>query len=284
MSLQLAYCGLDVSDVAEWTRFGADALGMMAEDHHGLRRFRLDDKSWRFALYDGKEDDILYAGFECAGPDELAAHRESLTGRGIQCVDLDAAVLAERQVDAGFRFSDPDGLMLELVVGHKNASTPFNSNLSSGFVTGDQGLGHIVLGVSDLDTGRDFYEKLGFSLSDYITQDIGGGMSLRVAFLHCNPRHHSLAIAVLPPGKRLNHIMIECQQVDDVLRGHRRCLEQGYGAGQIGRHPNDDMLSFYVVTPSGFDIECGWGGKQIRGEWSISEYDRFSLWGHERAV
>ena len=74
------------------------------------------------------------------------------------------------------------------------------------------------------------------------------------------------------------------KQVDDVLLGHRRSVGQGYKTGGIGRHPNDRMLSFYVLTPAGFDIEYGWGGREIEGDWQVEEYDRISLWGHERTA
>lgn len=283
MTLRLAYCGLGVSDVDAWRRFGADTLGLMADDDHGACRLRIDDRAWRLALHRDAADDILYAGFECSDAAALAARRDALSLAGIACTDLDAAELAERQVAAGFQVSDPDGLRIELVIGHRVASTPFHSDLVQGFRTGDQGLGHVVLATSDLDTGLAFYEKLGFAISDFITVPMGDAR-LRIAFMHCNPRHHSLALAALPGGKRLNHIMIEVNQVDDVLLGHRRSVGQGYKTGGIGRHPNDRMLSFYVRTPAGFDIEYGWGGREIEGDWQVEEYDRISLWGHERTA
>ena len=31
----------------------------------------------------------------------------------------------------------------------------------------------------------------------------------------------------------------------------------------LGRHTNDEMISFYLRTPSGFDIEYGFGGKTV---------------------
>ena len=283
MALQLAYCGFGLADVDAWSRFGAEALGMMADSRGDLRRLRIDDRSWRFALHPGIEDDIHYAGFECDDVAELTRRREALTAAGIACTDLNEAELTERQVMAGFHLRDPDGLRIELIAGHAAASSPFRSDLAQGFRTGDQGLGHIVLAISDLDRGIEFYGKLGFALSDFITVPMGAAV-LRIAFMHCNPRHHSLALAALPGGKRLNHIMVEMEEVDDVLLGHRRCTEQGYKAGGIGRHPNDRMLSFYVQTPAGFDVECGWGGREILGEWDVVEYDQISIWGHERAA
>lgn len=48
----------------------------------------------------------------------------------------------------------------------------------------------------------------------------------------------------------------------------------------LGRHTNDRMLSFYVRSPSGFDIEYGWGGLVVNEDWKIVSYNRAEIWGH----
>ena len=49
----------------------------------------------------------------------------------------------------------------------------------------------------------------------------------------------------------------------------------------LGRHTNDLMTSFYVRTPSGFEIEYGTGGRLIDDDtWKVGAYDAQSLWGH----
>lgn len=284
MTQRLAYCGLNVSNVDEWVRFGVEALGLTSVESNGVRRLRMDDRAWRFALHESPADDLGYAGFELGNEEELKGVRQRLDAAGIGWTDLDSAECAERQVGAGLWLSDPDGLRIEFVRDHATASDSFRSDLTQGFLTGDGGLGHIVISTGNLDRGLHFYQAIGMKLSDFITQPIGPDISLRVAFMHCNPRHHSLAIAEIPGDKRLNHIMIQLNEVDDVLRGHERCVSMGYRTGKMGRHPNDMMLSFYVITPSGFEVEYGWGGREIQGEWTIEEYDRFSLWGHQRAA
>jgi 2,3-dihydroxybiphenyl 1,2-dioxygenase len=242
----------------------------------------MDACSWRFALHPSDDDDILYAGFELDG-DEEQALRERLAGAGLAFAEISPAECAQRKIGSGLWLRDPGGLRLEFVRGHALAATPFRSDLVSGFVTGDQGFGHIVLAVASLDESLDFYRMIGMELSDFITLPMGDAGELRIAFMHCNQRHHSLAIAPLPSPKRLNHIMIEVEQVDDVIQGYDRCCALGYATGKLGRHPNDRMLSFYVATPAGFDVEYGWGGVAIEGEWTVVDYDHMSLWGHERA-
>jgi len=280
---RLAYCGLGVANVDEWVRFAVEALGLNLADGNPAR-LRMDDRSWRFALHEAADDDILYAGFELESRTEVNALRRRLDASTIDWSDFDSAEICDRQVGGGLWLRDPDGLRIEFVHDHALGNRPFQSNLTHGFLTGEGGLGHIVFSTGDLDESVGFYEVLGLKLSDFITQSIGPDTRLRIAFMHCNSRHHTVAMASLPGTKRLNHIMIELNEIDDVLLCYKRCVDLGYRTGGIGRHPNDLMLSFYVTTPAGFDVEYGWGGRPIDGDWVVAEYDRFSLWGHERTV
>ena len=81
-----------------------------------------------------------------------------------------------------------------------------------------------------------------------------------------------------------HHLMIEVENVDDVGLAYDRVNEAGCPlAMTLGRHPNDEMTSFYVRTPSGFEIEFGAGGKLINmdEEWPVGQYDAMSIWGHK---
>jgi hypothetical protein len=49
----------------------------------------------------------------------------------------------------------------------------------------------------------------------------------------------------------------------------------------LGKHPNDEMVSFYSRSPSGFDVEIGCGGRLIDdATWTVAEITKPSLWGH----
>jgi len=53
----------------------------------------------------------------------------------------------------------------------------------------------------------------------------------------------------------------------------------------LGRHQNDRMVSFYGVTPSGFNFEIGWGARQIDDrDWEVRTYRDASDWGHRPAA
>jgi hypothetical protein len=54
-------------------------------------------------------------------------------------------------------------------------------------------------------------------------------------------------------------------------------------ASTLGRHTNDHMLSFYMRSPSGFEIEYGWGGREIDdASWHVQKHHAPAIWGHRR--
>ena len=280
---RLAYVGLSVDDPQAWFRFAREGMGLADAGTIGeTRRLQMDDRSWRIALHKAPSNDLAYVGFEV---DETAAldHLEAaLRQRDIECRRLTPAQLDARCVRAGIAFKDPDGLDVEVIHGHAAASRPFESPLVRGFVTNGQGLGHVVLSIKDPERTVEFYRFLGFELSDLIRMEFGPGMLVTISFLHCNSRHHTLAFARLPLARRLEHMMLEVRSVDEVIEAYNRMRRLGYPIRRhLGRHPNDRMLSFYVTTPSGFDVEIGWDGQQVAADWVVQTYDRVSLWGHE---
>jgi 2,3-dihydroxybiphenyl 1,2-dioxygenase len=148
-----------------------------------------------------------------------------------------------------------------------------------GFVTGAQGMGHIVLLAPDLQEAHRFYtEVLGFKVSDRV---IDGPREL--IFYHCNGRHHSLAIGSPRPGARgAHHLMIEVRSLDDVGRAVELCEKHGVPVSKsIGRHTNDRMVSTYLFSPSVLRVEYGSGALAIDEVWEPKTYASSSIWGHK---
>ena len=85
-------------------------------------------------------------------------------------------------------------------------------------------------------------------------------------------------------AKRLSHLMFEVRELDDVGRTHSLCDERGVIVTKaLGRHTNDRMFSFYCQTPSGFELEYGWGGRIVDdATWSVETHFTPSMWGHAR--
>lgn len=288
MTLSVAYLGFEVSDRAAWARF-ADVIGLGVEQAGTLTCLRVDDVARRIQLLDGPRDDLVYMGWEAADARAFDGLCERLVTLGVPHAAGDAAAAALRGVERYVAFDDPDGLPLEVALGVARAATPFESKLMpGGFVTGDCGLGHIAANCTDLAASSAFLcNVLGARISDYIRHPVAPGLTVDCAFLHTNPRHHSLAYARAPGGakgaKRLHHFMLEARALEDVGRAYDRVRAAGFGIPmQLGQHPNDRMLSFYVETPSGFALEVGHGGVRVDdADWQVADYDNFSLWGHQ---
>lgn len=151
-------------------------------------------------------------------------------------------------------------------------------------MTGEQGLGHVVLATKNITKARRFYsEILGFQLSDIIHMQLSPEFGMDLEFYHCNPRHHTLALAPAPAPKRLHHFMLQTATLDDVgFALDRVRAGKIHLSNTLGKHSNDLMVSFYAQTPSGFDVEYGWGAREIEQGWRVVRHDRTSIWGHHR--
>ena len=188
-------------------------------------------------------------------------------------------------------FSDPSGNRHELVWGFKSDFAHFASPAGvSRFVTGDIGMGHTVLPAPNFDvTARFFREVMGFGLSDIMNFQPAGpqGPTIPIHFFHCaNARHHSLALAAFPLDSGCVHIMVEVDSMPEVGRALDRMAAHGVAlSATLGQHTNDKMTSFYMRSPSNFDVEFGYGGAVV--DWSshvVHEFTRVSLWGHDFTV
>jgi 3,4-dihydroxy-9,10-secoandrosta-1,3,5(10)-triene-9,17-dione 4,5-dioxygenase len=138
-----------------------------------------------------------------------------------------------------------------------------------------------------------FYrDVLGFRLRDSMRlppQLVGrpaDGPPAWLRFFGCNPRHHSLAFLPMPTPSGIVHLMIEVENSDDVGltldRAQRRKVPM---SATLGRHVNDQMLSFYMKTPGGFDVEFGCEGRQVDDEtWIARESTAVSVWGHDFSI
>ena len=141
------------------------------------------------------------------------------------------------------------------------------------------GFGHYVLLVPDLDEAMAFYrDVLGMKLTDYVI--IGPGMS--VQFLRCTARHHSVALTAVGPISALHHVAFEVTDIDQVGYALERATRAGCPiTATLGRHKNDRMLSFYMRSPAGFEIEIGCGGRLIDDStWVVSHLAGGDEWGH----
>ena len=288
----LGYLRIEATDVAAWREYGLKVLGMVegAGTIDGALYLRMDEFPARLVIVPGERDHLAASGWECANAAELQDIRDRLDTAGVPYKEGTAEELADRKVVELISFEDPSGNTLEAFHGvalqHRRVVSPYGHR----FVTGEQGLGHVVLSTSDDEAALRFYrDVLGFRLRDSMRlppQMVGrpaDGAPAWLRFFGCNPRHHSLAFLPMPTPSGIVHLMIEVENADDVGLCHDRALRRKVPmSATLGRHVNDLMLSFYMKTPGGFDVEFGCEGRQVEDDtWVARESTAVSLWGHD---
>ena len=295
MISSLGYLRISSADVAAWREFGVKVLGMTEGrgPEEGALYLRMDDFPARLVILPGASEKLLASGWEVADAAALAAVGRALADAGVPFKAGTVDELAARRVGSMLRAEDPAGNPLEVFCGAALEHRPALGQYGTRFVTGDLGLGHVVLPVPPGSSAAfDFYtEVMGFRLRDSMRMpaEFFGGKPgdppVWFRFLGCNARHHSLALAPLPAESGIVHLMVETASLDDVGQALDRCARRGAPvSGTLGRHANDLMVSFYVRTPGGFDIEYGTAGRLVDdATWISRETTTISLWGHSFA-
>ncbi len=300
----LGYVGFGAPDPSQWLTFGTEIIGAMPAralpgeawgmpmdptsgpaskgsgvGSDGSVYLKIDDRQWRIAVHPNKENHgIMYIGLEVASKQDLADAVEELKAAGVD-VRMGSADEANMRSVTGIAFTkDPAGNSIELFFGATD-DFKFQSPKGMSFKTGNLGLGHMNLFVSDLQASKDFYERvLGFKLSDYI----GFGPDMSANFYYCNGRHHTFGITRVGPINGIHHMMLECNAIDNVLQCYERALEAGITIkSTLGRHVNDNVLSFYMSSPFGFEVEIGWDGVIVGDDWLPRQFCEGDLWGHK---
>jgi 3,4-dihydroxy-9,10-secoandrosta-1,3,5(10)-triene-9,17-dione 4,5-dioxygenase len=289
----LGYIRVWEGDLAQWQQFAEGVLGMMAERDGNSRllvrmddwvgRFIVDDSPASFSQGPGSPVPNVAIGWECTSEEAWVSARRAIDDAGVPTEDGDGPAAWCRD---WFACTDPSGFRCEFFYGGKlDPASQFVSPTGVGFITGEQGMGHALVFANALPKSLDFYSHvLGYQVREGKSADDG---TLRAAFLSPNQREHSLAILATDEPSRLGHVLIEVSELDAVGRAMDRCLD-GLApmTVSLGRHWNDQMISFYLRTPSGFDIEYGFGGRKVAPErWSRREQGGTGLmssWGHRR--
>lgn len=281
MLTALAYLGIASPAADEWPVFATEVLGAAAESlrEDGTVRVRIDDAAWRIEIEPAETDRVRFIGWAMASEDAIDEYAKRLAQAGIQTHAGGDDLLEARCVNRLLWFEDPWGFRHELVHGQTTRPKSFRPGRAmSGFITGGQGLGHVVLAVPSLAEAHDFFTSvLGFALTDKVVID-----KKAVHFYHCSSRHHSLALAEHPSFTGVHHLMLETADINDVGTAYDICRDNAVPIRKrIGRHANDQMVSFYVDTPSGLLIEYGHGGLQVDDDtWVPKTYTQNSVWGH----
>ncbi|MFW0786946.1 biphenyl-2,3-diol 1,2-dioxygenase [Gordonia sp. CPCC 206044] len=285
----LGYLKIQTNDMDRWRTFAFDVLGFAqgsGPDEDALY-LRMDERAARIVVVPGDTDEVVDIGWEVRDAAALDRVRNSLEGAGVAVKPLSTEEADDRRVEAAISFTDPTGATVEIFHGPALDHSPMVTPFGARFVTGEQGLGHVVLPTMDPSGALDFYtEVLGFrprgAMRLPAPPEVG---PLRIRFLGVNERHHSLALCPAPHGGApgLIHVMVEVDSLDAVGQALDRVVKDGFSVSStLGRHTNDKMISFYVRAPGGWDIEFGTDGMKVdETHYTAEEITADSYWGHD---
>lgn len=302
----LGYVVVGSTDIEKWRDYGTNVCGMMESTtmpDNGSLYLKMDERAFRYQVVSAEFDGLLFAGWDLGSQAAFDAALKELDEMGVAFENItDGAQLAARSVTALARLSDPSGNQLELYYAENaDDGVAFASPLDvKSFVTkaedgSDMGLGHVVLHAPiDYEETHKFYQALGFTDSD--VTDLSAEGTGNIYFMHCNPRHHSLALwnwgaptpetnfAPSPESKAPGcvHLMAEVETLTEV----GTCLDRVTAReipiiSSLGEHINDQMTSFYMLTPGNFALEFGQGGLQLEEGYETTHNTQASVWGHK---
>jgi 2,3-dihydroxybiphenyl 1,2-dioxygenase len=285
----LGYITVSTNEIERWRHFAFGVLGFAegrGADPSALH-LRMDERAARIVVVPGETDRVLTIGWEVRDHAALQRVKATLDRAGVAFKQLSVDEAEDRRVEEVIAFEDPAGHTFEVfhgpVLDHSPVITPFGAK----FITGDQGLGHVVVPATDPNGLFDFYtEVLGFrsrgAFRVPMPKEFG---PVRVRFLGINERHHSLAIcpAAHLRDPRVVHIMVEVDTLDAVGQALDRINAEGIQlSSTLGRHTNDKMVSFYVRAPGDWDIEFGTDGMRVdETYYTAEEITADSYWGHQ---
>lgn len=285
----LGYITISTDDIDRWRHFAFRVLGFAegnGPDPSALY-LRMDERAARIIVVPGETDRVINVGWEVRDHAALQRLKAALDGAGVPFKELPLQEADVRRVEEVITFEDPAGTVVEVfhgpVLEHSPVVTPFGAK----FVTGDQGLGHVVVPATDPNGLFEFYtEVLGFRSRGAFRVPVPAEFGpVRVRFLGINERHHSLAICPAAhqrdPG--LVHVMVEVDSLDAVGQALDRVNADGFQlSSTLGRHTNDKMVSFYVRAPGDWDIEFGTDGMRVdETHYTAEEITADSYWGHQ---
>ncbi|OTG92114.1 VOC family protein [Acinetobacter sp. ANC 3813] len=288
--VKIGYLIAESSKFDEWIDFAQKCLGLMlSERTEQALSFRIDDHQKRLIIQKGVQEDVTHLGVQLADQSVLQEVLRRFDQRGIDYAQGTAEDAVLRRVKAFWTLRGPKDIQLELFIDALHTQDDLETKVS-GFYTGDCGMGHVALTSRKPEKMIRFWQEFfDARLTDTIEQKING-VILDVSFLRLNERHHSVAVArtrgsvhLDPIRTRIQHVNFQVLDIEDVTASYQRCKDYGFHVvWDVGLHTNDREVSFYVASPSDFEVELGWNPIKIdEAVWTPVKHTSISVWGHK---
>lgn len=294
--VHLGYVVVETRRFTDWRRFGKDAVGLHVDElTRDVTRFRMDDHECRFLLQRGPSEDVTALGWQVDDHETFEVILGRVHTAGVPVVEGSEEECALRGVERLWRFPGPKGVATEIFTTARTTAEPLKM-LQTGFVFGHAeknraGMGHVAITSKAPEAIKAYYDTVfDARLSDWVHENISG-IQLRIRFLRTDERHHSVAIAgtcglaLDPIRTSIQHLNTQVATLDDLLASYERVVSLGFHMQwSVGQHTHDRELSYYCVTPSGFEWEVGWNPIVVTPEmeerWVPRTYGGISIWGH----
>src|SRR5262249_10623579 len=142
-AVQLGYVFVESPRIQDWKRLAADGIGMaLSVDSPTLFAFRTDAHARRLIVNKSAQEDLAI-GWQVANESALQTILNRLKARKIDVQEIASEEAAVRGAKRIWRFIGPKRQQFELFTEPVlDATAP--KLLTSGFVTGERGLGHVA--------------------------------------------------------------------------------------------------------------------------------------------
>lgn len=285
--VSMGYTVIESMHLKKWETLLHDGIGLHLDPESDALRCRLDDHQCRMLVKKGVAENLVALGLELADEAALKVVLNRVRSAGMAIAEHTGPEAKLRGVERFWAFKGPKNLTIECHTNPTKSHRP-PQMLCQGFVTGEQGFGHIAMVTKRQADVFAFWQRLFDIRHTDDVQEYRSGARLHFQFLRFNKRHHSIALASTPKlpldpiRTTVQHVQMQMLDLNDVTMAYERCKSLGFQISMgIGQHANDRAVSFYVRTPSGFDLECGWNPRTVMEEtWKGQIWDTSSIWGH----
>ena len=194
----LGYLKVQTRHLDRWRELRVRRAGVRAGVRAGPEGLylRMDERRSRLILLPGDTDRVLAVGWEVRDQFALAAVVRAVEASGTTVTVLSEEESAERDAEQVIAFRDPAGMPVEVFFGPVLDHSPVVTPLGQRFVTGAQGMGHVVVPTTAMEETVSFYtEVLGFLPRG--AMKVGGGAT---------PARRIRFIGVQPTPPQLGHL------------------------------------------------------------------------------
>ena len=259
----LGYLRLEATDLAAWEVFAGDFLGLMRVDGADPELALLPDGRLpaparrRAGRRRGDHGDRLRG----ARPPRARPAGRRRRGRGDRGRAGTADECARTAASPGSSGSTtPAATGSSCSTARSSTTSPVQTPAVSGFVTGDMGMGHVIVSAEDGDATVDFYiDVLGFVERNTMGKTVFHGLQPAPPHLRRRPPARARA-GCSTSWSRSPRSTTSASALD-------RADALGVPMmNTLGKHTNDHMVSFYVYSPERYAVEVGWNGLRVDGD------------------